>query len=375
MIGEWGSAVRARMGSRAVRLWCLGLALLWSTVAGAHLLPKQNATMRLLENSGFLVVSVPVDALSGVDLDGDGKLDAREIETGSQSIADQFLECFQVSDNGVPARQVFAWVVPPQTDGTEPSTDYIVVMHRVDFAGPAEHPQVRTDLFGPNGESGSMTIKASRGEDVEIAILSADKPSHEFFRSGWSIFAENVRIGTGHVLAGYDHLLFLLTVIVMGAGWRYWLSVVTSFTVAHSITLVLSAAGTVSAPASLVEPAIAASIVLMALVNLVGMRARFAIPALAKVGIVFACGLIHGLGFASAIGSLAGGAGMLPVIGGFNVGVELGQLLFLSGVLALAAAGRRMGFGGNARLVPLSASLVALGAGSLLLAAQIGAMA
>ena len=108
-------------------------------------------------------------------------------------------------------------------------------------------------------------------------------------------------------------------------------SVLTSFTIAHSITLTMSLFGLVHVSAAIVEPLIAVSIVLMALLNL---RQHAAVPA-QRIAIVFLCGLLHGLGFASSIADMGlNGANRLMSIVGFNIGIELGQALFVCMLLA-----------------------------------------
>jgi hydrogenase/urease accessory protein HupE len=146
-------------------------------------------------------------------------------------------------------------------------------------------------------------------------------------------------LGVEHILTGPDHLLFLLTILIGAAGWRYWLGIITSFTVSHSITLSLSVCGILHAPARLVEPAIAVSIVLMALHQLLypNTLARW------WIALVFGCGLLHGMGLASALTDLGlDRAHRLGTLAGFNVGVELGQFIFLAAVLVLLSLGHRL---------------------------------
>jgi hydrogenase/urease accessory protein HupE len=166
-------------------------------------------------------------------------------------------------------------------------------------------------------------------------------------------------LGVEHILTGPDHLLFLLTILIGAAGWRYWLSIITSFTVSHSITLSLSVFGILHAPARLVEPAIAASIVLMALHQLLCPHrlARW------RIALVFGCGLLHGMGLASALTDLGlDRAHRLGTLAGFNLGVELGQFIFLAAVLVLLSLGHRLL---RPTAVPLSPRLPAAAAAVL----------
>ena len=199
-----------------------------------------------------------------------------------------------------------------------------------------------SDLFGTKVDAQQITINATRSapesahqdKEVEAAVLTPHHREHQFFRPMWQAIGDYVRLGAEHVLLGTDHLLFLLTIIVAGVGWRYWLAVVTGFTVAHSVTLALAMLGYVRLPASVVEPLIALSIVLMAIDNL--WRAKRGMCGVReRIALVCACGLLHGLGFAASMEDLGlDTAHRLRSLAGFNLGIELGQAAFLATVLS-----------------------------------------
>jgi hydrogenase/urease accessory protein HupE len=131
-------------------------------------------------------------------------------------------------------------------------------------------------------------------------------------------------LGVEHIVTGYDHLLFLAALLLVCHNFREAAGVITFFTLAHSITLSLAALNIVRLPAQIVEPAIAASIVYVGLENIFG-RHRF----VWRAAVTFAFGLVHGLGFASALrevglGSTPGGVA-LPLLK-FSLGLEAGQL-------------------------------------------------
>jgi hydrogenase/urease accessory protein HupE len=220
---------------------------------------------------------------------------------------------------------------------------YLVVLEAVQFSRTVDDLALHTDLFGSGDGEAKLSIRATRnqvyGPETELAILDPLVRTHVFFRGLWSTFAQSVVLGVEHILTGPDHLLFLLTILIGAAGWRYWLSVISSFTTSHSITLSLSVFGILHAPARLVEPAIAASIVLMALHQFFcpGALSRW------RIALVFACGLLHGMGLASALGEIGLDRGhRLGTLAGFNIGVELGQFIFLAAVLGLVALGRQI---------------------------------
>jgi hypothetical protein len=140
--------------------------------------------------------------------------------------------------------------------------------------------------------------------------------------TGWFAF---IAMGVEHILGGLDHLLFLLALLALARGLWQTVTIVTGFTVAHSITLSLAVLGVVDVPSRIVEPLIAASIVWVAVENLVapsGIGRRWLIAA--------GFGLIHGLGFASALTELdLSRDALVRALIGFNVGVELGQIAFV----------------------------------------------
>ncbi len=145
-------------------------------------------------------------------------------------------------------------------------------------------------------------------------------------------------LGFTHILAGLDHVLFVLALLIGARSARTLVKVATTFTVAHSLTLLLAAAGWLVVPSGLVEPAIALSIVVVAVQNIVQREVRL------RLLVVFLFGLLHGLGFA---GGLSFGEEVswrfLTSLLAFNVGIELGQasILLLATPLLLVLRHRR----------------------------------
>ena len=149
---------------------------------------------------------------------------------------------------------------------------------------------------------------------------------------GWYTFWEYLKQGFIHVVPqGQDHILFVLGLFLLSRAWKPLLAQVTTFTLAHSVTLALATMGVVKVSASVVEPIISASIVFVALENI--FRPRYTHW---RLLVVFTFGLIHGLGFAGALRELELPPGSLVAgLVGFNVGVEGGQLAVIS--IAFAA--------------------------------------
>lgn len=164
----------------------------------------------------------------------------------------------------------------------------------------------------------------SRSEDFTATeTIDFDRPALE-------TFGLYVKIGVQHILpGGLDHILFVLAIFFSTRRWRPLLIQVSAFTVAHTMTLGMVASGVFAPPASIVEPLIAATIAFVAVENLFFKDMTRWRPA-----IVFAFGLIHGMGFAGFFGSLGLPDGQFwSALIGFNVGVEIGQL----SVIAVAA--------------------------------------
>lgn len=151
--------------------------------------------------------------------------------------------------------------------------------------------------------------------------------------------------GVEHILFGYDHLLFVLALLLIARDWRTLLLTVTSFTAAHSITLTLATLGFVNVPGPPVEAAIALSILLLAAEIIRIRHGDRSLTAQRPWTVAFAFGLLHGLGFAGALSNLALPAGDIPLaLLFFNVGVEIGQLLFIAVILALVASVRTLSY-------------------------------
>lgn len=152
--------------------------------------------------------------------------------------------------------------------------------------------------------------------------------------SGWAVFVRYIAVGFDHIIPkGLDHILFVLGLFFLSLKMRPLITQVTVFTVAHTITLALASLGYVTVNPAVVEPLIAASIVYVAVENIFTNKITWWRPI-----IIFAFGLLHGLGFASVLGEfgLAPGRFIAGLIG-FNIGVEVGQLAVIG--LAFLAVG------------------------------------
>jgi HupE / UreJ protein len=184
-----------------------------------------------------------------------------------------------------------------------------------------------------------LSVRQSGRPSVEFVFLEDRAATLDLATgtgTGWFAF---IAMGIEHILGGIDHLLFLLALLALARGLWQTAAIVTGFTVAHSITLSLAALGVIDVPSRIVEPLIAASIVWVAVENLVapsGIGRRW------LIAMIF--GLIHGLGFASALTELdLSRQALVRALIGFNVGVELGQIAFVIVVMPPLAWASRPG--------------------------------
>lgn len=157
------------------------------------------------------------------------------------------------------------------------------------------------------------------------------------------VVLDYVRLGVGHILTGYDHLLFVVALTLLVRRRRTLVATITAFTVAHSLSLAATVLGLVSIPSAPVEATIALSIVLVCAECL---RADDSFTRRAPWLVSFAFGLLHGLGFASALIEVGLPARHVPTaLFCFNVGVELGQLAIIAAVSTIRALAARWRFG------------------------------
>jgi hydrogenase/urease accessory protein HupE len=147
-------------------------------------------------------------------------------------------------------------------------------------------------------------------------------------------FGPFFRLGVEHIFTGYDHLLFLLGLLLVCTRWRTLVVIVTCFTVGHSLTLALATLGWVNLPPGVTEPLIALTILWVGLENIW----RRGTEPVGRWAVTLLFGLVHGFGFATVLRDLgvgAEGGGLLVPLLAFNLGVEFGQLVFAAVVLPL----------------------------------------
>ena len=319
--------------------------------------PSKSYLSLTLDSSEFTGKwDIPLRYLQSVvpfGLDKNGAVSTAQLQTHFHDLTNYAFSRLQIELDGGP-------VVPRQVSpkpAVEELSDgaYLQINFVLEHFPPPRIVTVNYQLFFETNSLHRGLLRLQAGDKVQIAAFSPDRPRQQFELAAPASsrqFINFLREGIWHIWTGYDHILFLLALLLPsvlqreGGRWRgvsafrpalfNVLKIVTAFTLAHSLTLSLATLGINVLPSRLTESAIAISVALAAAKNLWPViRERVWIVA-------FVFGLIHGFGFATALADLGLRHGSLLItLIGFNFGVELGQLAIVAVFLPLAFALRR----------------------------------
>jgi hydrogenase/urease accessory protein HupE len=199
------------------------------------------------------------------------------------------------------------------------------------------------------GLSGTMTDALVRVERLDgttqVTRLTPSAPSFvvEAAPRALQVARTYLVLGIEHILGGVDHLLFVLALVILVKGTRRLIATVTAFTLAHSLTLAGATLGFLHVPGPPVEAAIALSIVFVAAEIIRSRQGNAGLTEKFPWIVAFSFGLLHGFGFASALNEVGLPQSAIPVaLLCFNVGVEIGQLLFIAAVFTVIALARQL---------------------------------
>jgi hydrogenase/urease accessory protein HupE len=202
------------------------------------------------------------------------------------------------------------------------------------------------EIDGLRGTATDVLVRVERLDGAtQLTRLTPSAPSFVVEVSpGWAeVVRSYLALGVEHIVGGIDHLLFVLALLIVTRGsWRL-VKTVTAFTLAHSITLGLATLGVVRVPSAPVEALIALSIVFVAAEIVHAREGRPGLTENAPWVVAFTFGLLHGFGFAGALAQVGLPQGDIPLaLFSFNVGVEVGQLLFIALVYVVVALARQV---------------------------------
>ncbi len=313
------------------RSWFLSTAVILSAqVLHGHDPGLSSAVVRVTDE-GFearLTFSpTDVEVLVPLDADRDGAVSRVEFETARTRITNALMDSFEIA--------VDDRAVPITTADVSPRIEEDNVQARLLFdTADGRRLTVRSAWLKqlPFGHRQYLAIVDRDGHELERRLLDAENPSVAVIlgsdttratRAADAEFGSFFSLGVEHIVTGYDHLLFLLALLIGGGGLVASAKIITSFTVAHSITLAVAVLGLVEIPSVFVEAMIALSIIYVGAENLLGRQFG------RRWVITFLFGLVHGFGFASILREVGLGTGAevaLPLLS-FNVGVEFGQIV------------------------------------------------
>ena len=389
-------------------LWTL-CALLWCVAPAVHAHKPSDSYLTITQSGDGLsgrwdIALRDLDFAIGLDADGDGALTWGEVRARHGDIAAYALAHLALSADEQPCSlQAGTQMLEDHTDGTYTVMPLVIACAN---ASPSKLT-IRYTLFADLDPQhrGLLNLQARGLARTAVLDPQAPVPTFDLAQANrWQQFADYLREGIWHIWVGYDHILFLLSLLLPAvmvlapraglparpprgsskaaephllgpaARWQpvhgfldaFWdvFRIVTSFTVAHSITLSLAALQIVALPSRLVESAIAASVVVAALNNLKPVvEGR-------RWMVAFGFGLIHGFGFASVLTELGLPRDALVIaLVGFNLGVESGQLAIVALFLPLAYSLRRSAF--YRRTVMTGGSLAIAGIAGIWLAERL----
>ncbi|MDQ3624757.1 MAG: HupE/UreJ family protein [Verrucomicrobiota bacterium] len=274
--------------------------------------------------------------IAALDANRDAQITPEELRRAAPQIGEFLRRNVMFSIDGAPAG--LGEALPMRCDDPRPAipvSDFPSTLARFPFRqtlgrAPREL-SMRYDIFRQLGERHTVLVTVAQDGREEQDVISELAPAWTYdVRAEPSWLAQSARflkLGVKHIFLGYDHILFLLALIVVSS-LRELVKIITSFTVAHTITLALAALEIVRLPSRLVETAIAVTIMFVALQNLWTPNPAH------RWALTFVFGLIHGFGFANVLRDLE-----LPVRGftrallAFNLGVEIGQLAIVAAIL------------------------------------------
>ena len=323
---------------------CAGTACAHKASDAYVTLERDGATLR----GRFDIAVRDLDNVLGLDANGDGDVTWGEVRTRRADIAAYALPRLRISSSGALCTLgATDFAVDTHTDGA-----YVVLALAATCPRAASTLAVGYRLFADVDPQHRGLVNFVDGAQSRSYVLRNDEPARGVggdSAGAARAFATYLHEGVRHIWTGFDHVLFLLSLLLPAVLVRRetrWLAahslraslvdvakVVTAFTLAHSITLSLAATSIVVLPARLVESGIALSVVLAALNNV------FPVVAGSRWAVAFAFGLLHGFGFASALHDLGLATGSLALsLAAFNLGVEAGQLAIVLAFLPLAFA-------------------------------------
>lgn len=310
----------------------LGVLSLWVVCmipAQAHWADLAVADIAVGDTETRITLTFPTGLVAFADDNQDGQLSTDEVNAHIVGLQDFLSKQIVLSDGknaGILHIEPVKIVQLPENLNVSAKTHSTLLLIYF-WAEPVQELTMHYDLFLPGVSTASCLANILHKGQVQAFVFTPENREHSLIsRSLWQQASSFILLGIDHIFTGYDHILFLISLLMLsGAGISYLLKVVTAFTVAHSITLTLAVLDIVTLSSQVVESAIALTIVYVAAENFWRKDPR------GRWVFTFGFGLIHGLGFASALKEVGLPHSNLAVsLASFNIGVEIGQIAIVS---------------------------------------------
>lgn len=311
-----------------IRGWAVTLAFL-SLSAYAHWSDLAVAEIAVGEREVRMTLTFPTGLVAQTDDDRNGVLSTQEVGRHQSQLSAFFGGKIKMTSSGtegqVSASPVAGGKPLPRLGPQRGTHSSLLLTYR--WAEPVSNLEIDYNLFLPGVSTASSVATVLHEGKVQDVVFRPD--SRRFALVGEAApqtLASFVKLGVGHILSGWDHLLFVIALVALGGGLGYLLKVITAFTLAHSVTLILGTLGLVELPSRLIESMIALSIAYVAFENLYHTDTARLIQR--RWIAAFGFGLFHGLGFAGILAEIElPKANFLLSLLSFNLGVEIGQLM------------------------------------------------
>lgn len=322
----------------------LSIFLPWIPFAHAHEISPAIVELTFGQNRVELVAELNLEAiLAGIDMsetsntegsENEGRyeelrhLNSQELSEVFQYSWEELSQKFNLLGQGGRISLAIVDVNIPQIGDVE-----LPRISTAKFSGDLKE-QVNEVTFGWSPDLGVMVLRVSENGETSFAdYVDPGEMSPVIEVSNWKpltrvqSFFTFIPVGFDHILPkGLDHILFVVGIFLLSSKLRVLLWQISTFTAAHTVTLALGTLGLVTISPSVVEPLIALSIAYVAIENILSPKL---VPS--RIGLIFAFGLLHGLGFATVLAEFGlPENGVIPALIGFNVGVEVGQLAVVS---------------------------------------------
>ncbi len=311
-----------------VFLFVLAMAVSGLLPAYAHWADLAVAEVSVGETKAQMTLTLPTGLLAFADDDKNGNLSAAEVLGHQEQIKTELGSRIQLKSDGEAGelQTLSALNGKALPNARISSKTHSTLL--LSYAWPQKIGNFKMEysFFVPGVSTASCLTTLIRAGKVQSVVFTPEKQEYLLDQNGQPFdFKSFVFLGIGHILSGLDHLLFVLSLLMLGGSLGYLLKVITAFTLAHSITLSLTALGFIALPGRFIESGIALSIAYVAAENLFRKDASALMKS--RWVVTFFFGLIHGMGFADILREMGlPRDNLLGSLVGFNVGVELGQL-------------------------------------------------